>query len=117
MRVLIMGRINQAWVEGTHEEKREEFWPVFVDLHRRWKELGAQLLGTIDDSIMMVGPPTTRNFNFYELYDVPDLDTVAKMLDVVRRSDREEVNIYKFLRFEAIVGPPVSADAEAFWND
>lgn len=116
MRVLIMGRINQAWTDGTHEEKREHFWPAFVQLHKRWKDLGAQLLGTIDDSYLMVGAPTQRHFTFYELYEVDDLETVRKMLDIVRKSDVEEVNLYRFIRLEAIIGPPVSVDAEAFWN-
>ncbi len=117
MRALICGRINQAWPEETHHEKREVFWPAFIQLHKRWKDLGAQLLGTIDDSILMVGAPTLRGFNFYELYEVPDVETVGKMLDVVRKSDREEVNIYRFIRLEAIIGPPVSEEAEAFWNE
>jgi hypothetical protein len=117
MRVLIMGRINQAWVDGDTEEKREHFWPAFVQLHKRWKDLGAKLRGTIDDSYLMVGTPTERRFNFYELYDVDDLEMVRQMLDVVRKSDREEVNLYRFIRLEAIIGPPVSADAEAFWDE
>ena len=116
MRVLIMGRINAAWSEETHEVKRGQFWPAFVDLHRRWRDLGAKLLGTIDDSMLMVGAPTTRQFNFYELYEVDGVDTVAKMLDIVRKSDREDVNMYRFIRLEAIIGPAVSAEAEAFWN-
>ena len=117
MRALIFGRVNPAWCEGTHEEKRGTLFPAFVQLHQRWKELGAELLGTIDDSILMVGPPIERGANFYELYEVPDLETVNKMLDIVRHSDKEEVNIYRFIRFEAIVGPPVSEEAEAFWHD
>ena len=117
MRALVMGRINDAWPEGTHEEKYDHFWPAFVKLHKRWKDLGAKLLGTIDDSILMVGAPTQRQFNFYELYEVPDVETIRRMLEVVRRSDMEDVNIYRYLRFEVIIGPPVSAEAEAFWND
>lgn len=115
MRVLIMGRINAAWWEGTDEEKRGKLFPAFIQLHKRWKELGAKLLGTIDDS-NIVGAPTERHFNFYELYEVPDLETLNKMLDLVRHSDKEAVNIYRFLRFEAIIGRPLS-DAEAYWNE
>ncbi len=117
MRVLVMGRINAAWSEATHEVKREQWFPAFIQLHQRWKELGATLLGTIDDSWLMVGAPSERNFNFYELYEVPDVDTVQKMLDIVRHSDKETVNLYRFLRFEVIIGPPVSEEAEAYWRD
>lgn len=117
MRALIMGRINDAWPEATHEQKREHFWPAFVQLHKRWKDLGAKLLGTIDDSVLMVGAPTQRTFNFYELYEVPDVEMVRKMLDIVRKSDREAVDMYKYIRLEAIIGPPVSEDAEAFWRE
>lgn len=115
MRVMICGRVNHAWADGTQHEKREVFWPAFIQLHKRWKDLGAQLLGTIDDSYV-VGAPSTRPFNFYEIYEVPDLATVTKMLDIVRKSDGEEVNIYKYLRFEAILGSAISA-GEAFWNE
>jgi hypothetical protein len=117
MRALVMGRINDAWSEGTHEEKYEKFWPAFVALHKRWKDLGAKLLGTIDDSYLMVGQPTTHNFTFYELYEVPDVEMIRKMLDIVRRSDVEDVNLYRYLRFEVIIGPPVSEEAERFWNE
>jgi len=117
MRALVMGRINDAWPEATSEEKRKKFWPAFIQLHKRWKDLGAQLLGTIDDSILMVGIPTQRQFTFYELYEVPDVEMIRQMLEIVRHSDDEEVNIYRYLRFEVIIGKPVAEEAEAFWKE
>ncbi len=46
-----------------------------------------------------------------------DIATTQKMLEIVRHSDEEEVNFYKYLRFEVIIGKPVAEEAEAFWKE
>jgi len=116
MRAMFMGRVNEAWTTATSNEKRAQFWPAFIELHKRWKDLGAVLLASIDD-FLLVGPPILREFNFVEIYEVKDLYMIRQMLEIVRHTDKEEVNIYQFVRFEVVVGKELNEQIEGFWKE
>jgi hypothetical protein len=107
LRALFCGAVLDEWTRTTAREKFEEILPVFVDLHKKWKALGAKLVATLDDRTVK-GPPGAKRFNWYEMYEVPDMDTVVNMLAQLRTRDNVKVNLYHYMRYEVIVGPQVS---------
>jgi len=107
LRALFCGAVLDEWTSTTARERFEEILPAFVELHKKWKDLGARLVATLDDRTVK-GPPGAKRFNWYEMYEVPDMDTVVNMLAQLRTRDDAKVNLYRYMRFEVIVGPQVS---------
>ena len=113
-RVLICGAVIQGWTQASRREKWEVVLPALVEMHRRWRDLGARLIATLDDRIMVKGAPGGRKWNWYEMYEVPDLETLGRMMALLESPvDESAVNLYKYVRFEAIIGPPVRLFEEA----
>lgn len=113
-RVLICGAVIEGWTQASRKEKWELVMPALVEMHRRWKDLGATLIATLDDRIMVKGAPGGRKWNWYEMYEVPDLETLGKMTAMLESpADESVVNLYKYIRLEAIIGPPVRLFEEA----
>ena len=107
-RVLICGAVIEGWTQASRQEKWEVVLPALVDMHRRWRDLGAKLVATLDDRIMVKGAPGARNWNWYEMYEVPDLETLGRMTALLESAEDESaVNLYKYIRLEATIGPPV----------
>jgi hypothetical protein len=88
-------------------KRRRLSLPRFFEVIRSWQEkLEADLIGTIDDDLFMVGPPSSPPWTWYLLYDVPDLDIVAAMIDTIRRGEEGNPRLDKYFRIEAIIGRP-----------
>jgi len=107
LRALFCGAILEEWALTSAKKKYEQILPAFVELHKTWKELGGRLVATLDDRLVK-GPPGDKRFNWYEMYEVADMDTVINMLAQLRTRDDAEVNLYRYLRYEVIVGPQVN---------
>lgn len=77
---------------------------AFADLGGRF---GVRVLGTMDDDELQVGASVTWPWTAYVLADVPDLDTVAKVTNLLRETEVEGGRLWKYLRVEARVGRPL----------
>ena len=77
---------------------------AFDDLRGRF---GVTVLGTMDDDELMVGSSTTWPWTCYVLADVPDVETVTRVCNVVRESEAAGARLWKYLRVEARVGRPL----------
>jgi hypothetical protein len=107
LRVMMCGAAEWGWFHSSNEEKEKMILPRFIEVVKSWQEkLGAHLIGTIDDDLFMVGPPGSPPWTWYLLYDVPDLDTVASMIDTIRQSEDGKPRLDKYIRVEAIIGRP-----------
>ena len=104
-RVLLRAGVIEGWTQGTSEERRDLVFPEYNEVHRKWKEMGVKMIGTLDDRLMQVGTPS-RQFGWYELYEVNDLATVGKMLDLLRHSQLGKVRLDKYMRYDALIGTP-----------
>jgi hypothetical protein len=113
-RVLICGAVIEGWTQAPRKEKWEVVLPALVEMHRRWKDLGATLIATLDDRIMVKGAPGGRKWNWYEMYEVPDLETLGRMMALLESpGDGSAVNLYRYIRLEALIGPPIRQFEEA----
>jgi hypothetical protein len=77
---------------------------AFGNLKERF---GIDVLGTMDDDKLMVGPSTAFPWTSYILADVPDLDTVAAVTNLLRVTEVGDSRLWRYLRIEARVGRPL----------
>jgi hypothetical protein len=107
LRVMMCGAAELGWFQASNEDRKNIILPRFSEVLKSWEDkLGARLIGTIDDDLFMVGPPGSPPWTWYLLYDVPDIDTIAAMIDAIRQSEDGKPRLDRFIRIEAIIGRP-----------
>jgi hypothetical protein len=74
---------------------------AFEDLGGRF---GIDVIGTMDDDELMVGPSFTWPWTAYILADAPDLKAVTGVCDIMRSTRIGEDRLWRFMRIEARVG-------------
>jgi hypothetical protein len=77
---------------------------AFADLGGRF---GIDVLGTMDDDELMVGASVAYPWTAYVLADVPDLETVKKVTNLLRETEVGGARLWKYMRVEARVGRPL----------
>jgi hypothetical protein len=104
LRVLFCLGVSQTFFE-QESERLPELIPAikdaFADLRGRF---GVQVLGTLDDDELMVGPSPTWPWTAYILADVPDLAAATAVCNIVRETPVGEHRLWRYLRIEARVG-------------
>ena len=108
LRVLFCIGVRDAFFDagpGDRQEAFEAIPPAFADLRKRF---GIEVLATIDDDRLMVGPSSSWPWTSYVLADAPDLDAVAGVCNILRSTDLESGNkLWRYLKIEARVGRPL----------
>jgi hypothetical protein len=110
-RILMLGGGLPAYFEASEQEKRDVFLPRFRALLAEWEELGAKVIASFCDDVHQVGPVSATSWAWYLIFEVDDLDTVAKMIERVR-TEVDGVRLDRYVRFEARVGRPFWAREE-----
>jgi hypothetical protein len=104
LRVLFCIGVSQTFFEEEAERLPAVIAAVteaFDDLHGRF---GIDVLGTIDDDQLMVGPSPGWPWTAYILADAPSLDAVVGVCNIVRESSLATHRLWRYLRIEARVG-------------
>lgn len=107
LRVLFCFGVTQSFFEeepGNVPRIAAAITEAFADLGGRF---GVRVLGTMDDDELQVGASAVWPWTAYVLADVPDLETVAKVTNVLREAEVEGARLWKYLRVEARVGRPL----------
>src|SRR3954462_10727532 len=99
-RVVLRGAMTPAYYDTATDEERAAVIRRFAQLVEEWKELGAQVLATLDDDLFMVGEPGSARFTFYLMFEVDDFDTVTSMIQRLREPVNG-VRMDRYARFEA----------------
>ena len=107
-RILVLGGGLPAYFEASEQEKREVFLPRFRALLAEWEKLGAKVIASFCDDVLQVGP---TSWAWYLIFEVDELETVAKMIERVR-TEVDGVRLDRYVRFEARVGRPFWAREE-----
>ena len=68
----------------------------------------------INDHLTQAGTPGSRHYGWYELYEIDELATVGKMLDLIRHSQLGKVRLDKYMRYDALIGTPQISAEKAF---
>jgi hypothetical protein len=104
LRVLFCFGVTQSFFDaepGSVPRIAAAITEAFADLGGRF---GVRVLGTMDDDELQVGASAAWPWTAYVLADVPDLETVAKVTNVLREAEVEGGRLWKYLRVEARVG-------------
>ena len=110
-RILVLGGGLPGYFEASDQEKCEVFLPRFRALLAEWEELGAQVVASFCDDVLQVGPVSANSWAWYLIFEVDELETVAKMIERVR-AEVDGVRLDRYVRFEARVGRPFWAREE-----
>jgi hypothetical protein len=105
LRVVILGAATEGWYQASLADRRDRILPRIQSMFAEWRNMGAQVLATVDDDLFMVGQPTGPGWSWYLVYDVPDADTVAAMIDAAR-AEVDGVRLDRCIRLEARIGRP-----------
>jgi hypothetical protein len=105
IRALFLGAMTSAWYEASDDVRRERILPRFAQLMDEWRELGANVLATVDDDLLIVGPPQSTETTFYVILEIKALDDVVKMIQRIRETV-DGVRLDTYMRWEARVGRP-----------
>ena len=104
-RVILLGAMTQAWYEIDDDDERARVLGRFKKLMDEWRDLGARVVGTLDDDLFMVGDPGSESFTFYLLFDVDDSQVAVDMIQRIRESV-DGIRMNRYARFQAHVGRP-----------
>ena len=105
LRAVFLGAMTSAYYEASDEERRERILPRFKQLVEEWRQIGANVLATVDDDLMMVGEPRSTGYTFYLIVEIERLDHVVEMIQRIRETV-DGVRMDEYVRFEARVGRP-----------
>jgi hypothetical protein len=104
LRVIFLGVMTDAFYEADERERTETVLPGFKHLVEDWKAMGARVLATLDDDLLMVGQPSD-GWTFYLVLEVGELETVVAMVNRIRELV-DGVAMDRYVRFEARIGRP-----------
>lgn len=88
----------------VQQEIKETLERAFGDLEG---ELGVEVLGTMDDDQLQVGPSSAHPWTAYILADAPDLAAAVSVCDLLRQTDVPGGKLWRYLKIEARVGRPL----------
>jgi len=98
--------MTSAWYSANDDERRQRILPRFKQLVEEWREIGANVLATMDDDLLMVGEPRSTGFTFYVMVEIERLEDAVEMIQRVRETVNG-VRMDEYLRFEVRVGRPL----------
>jgi hypothetical protein len=104
LRVLFCIGVSQTFFE-EEADRLPDLIPAikeaFDDLGGRF---GIEVLGTIDDDELMVGPSPTWPWTAYILADAPSLDAVVAVCNLVRETNIGPHRLWRYMRIEGRIG-------------
>jgi hypothetical protein len=103
--MVFLGAMTSAYYGAGDAERRERILPRFKQLVEEWQGLGAHVLATFDDDLLMVGEPASTGWTFYLMLEVDQLETAVAMIQRIREPV-DGVSMDRYVRFEARVGRP-----------
>jgi hypothetical protein len=104
-RAVFLGAMTSAWYSADDDDRRQRILPRFKQLVEEWKEIGAKVLATMDDDLLMVGEPRSTGYTFYVMLEIDRLDDAVEMIQRIRETV-DGVRMDKYLRFEVRLGRP-----------
>jgi hypothetical protein len=110
-RIMMMGAPLDQFFLLSEEQKERDFLPGFKRMLANWERLGAEVVASITDDLLTVGAPRSLDYVWFQLFDVQSLDTVAAMINEVRKVE-DGIRLDRYIRWEARIGRPFYAREE-----
>jgi hypothetical protein len=106
LRVMFCLGVTPAFFDADVSELEmigERIKETFADLKGRF---GIEVLATMDDDELMVGPSPTWPWTCYILADAPSLEAVTSVTNLLRE-ELGSGRLWKYLKIEARIGRPL----------
>jgi hypothetical protein len=104
-RAILLGSMTAAYYDIVADDERAQVIARFQSLVDEWLELGARVVGTLDDDLLMVGEPLAPRFTFYLLFEIDDPSVLVDMIHRIR-VPVDGIRMDRYVRFEARLGRP-----------
>ena len=105
LRVLFCSGVLPAFFESSREDRKAVFQEC-IKVFSNWNErFNVNVLGSLDDDQSHIGPSLTYPWTFYALADVPDIETVGKIVNQLREGDSP---LFKYIKIETRIGRAAS---------
>jgi hypothetical protein len=104
LRVLFCMGVGQSFQDATRATRQvvlEALEQAFANLHERFQ---IEVLGTMDDDRFRAAPTQGWPWTAYILADVPDVESVIKICNVLRETPVEDSQLSRYVCMEARVG-------------
>lgn len=112
-RVLFCIGVNQNFFD-LPTGKGIDVWKGFSNMLNAMSKLqGLNIIGTIDDDRMMVGPSISAPWTVYIMADVDDTDTVVAACNLFRTTPVGEYSLWRYAKIEARIGRALEIPKEA----
>lgn len=105
LRAVFLGAMTSAWYSADDDKREQHILPRFKQLVEEWKGVGAKVLATMDDDLLMVGEPRSTGFTFYVMLEIVRLEDAVEMIQRIRETV-DGVRMDEYVRFEVRVGRP-----------
>lgn len=104
--MIVRGWFRETWIDAS-PPLRDEIFDAWLDVHRRWQDLGCRLVLTMDD-ISAVGRPAGARCNFYSVWEIPNPEVVRALLEPMwDESGQESLRLAEYFVLETVVGKPI----------
>jgi len=107
LRVLFCFGVTPAFFDAEVADLDEIGTAISEAFDNLGERFGIDVLATMDDDEIMVGPSLNWPWTCYVLADAPDLDAVTGVCNIIRETELGAGRLWKYLRIEARVGRPL----------
>lgn len=103
IRALVCAGVLPSFFKATPEERKQVFKRCH-EVFSGWGErYGINVLGSLDDDQLQIGPTLGYPWTFYVLCDAPDHATLTKVVNQLREGDQP---LYRYVKLEVRLGRP-----------
>ncbi len=96
--------VTQSWFDSEREERGAVVNALKSGFDHLEGRLGVKVRGTFDDDEIMVGSSVAFPWTGYILVEVPDVEAVIAVCNLIRDTPVGKVQLWKYLRVEARIG-------------
>ena len=105
IRALVCAGVLPSFFAASLQERRRVFGQC-REVFGNWKErYGIEIIGSLDDDQVQIGPTFSYPWTFYILCDSPDLALLISVVDSLRHGDPP---LFKYIKLEVRTGRPAS---------
>lgn len=105
IRALICAGVLPSFFEASLQDRKQVFEQC-RDVFGGWKErFGIEVIGSLDDDQIQIGPALTYPWTFYVLCDAPSRKALIDMVNRLREGDPP---LFKYVKLEVRTGRAAS---------
>lgn len=107
-RMLLMGAFQDGWLLADQEEK-DRIFAHWIEMQKNWSKHGCRYVCAVDNELLLVGEAPAGNWNFFEVWEIPEPSVAKDLLDYFRYPKDGGPRLDRYFRFQAVIGNPIES--------